>query len=469
MKRFAEYSEFRQSDHDWFPSIPEHWEVRKLAHAFMQIGSGTTPKSDRSEYYENGTIPWVNTGDLDDGPLVECAKKITERATTDYSTLKLYPREALLFAMYGATIGKLGVLQFPATVNQACCVFSGQSPISTRFLFYWFLGLRQEILSLATGGGQPNVSQDILRTLRVACPDKQEQKQIALFLDYETAKIDALIAMQQQLIALLGEKRQAVISHAVTKGLNPDAPTQCPNDDWFPHIPKHWTPISVRNLVRRGALQIQDGNHGESHPKAAEFKLEGIPFLMAADMNNGRNDLENCHFITEKRAAALRIPPALAGDIFLSHKGNQLGEVSIVPGEIDYPYLVLAPQITYYRVDRNLISQKFLFFVLRSKGFQGQLWFLASIQATRPYVGLLAQRDLRIALPPIEEQHEIAKRLDNEVGKFDELLQNAEDAIELLQERRTALISAAVTGKIDVRGWKPPSADSKKETETEVT
>ena len=234
---FPRYAEYKDSEVELLGEIPQNWDVWKLAHAFTQIGSGTTPKSDQAEYYDEGTIPWVNTGDLTDGPLAECAKKVTEKAASDYSSLKLHPTGSLLFAMYGATIGKLGILEFPATVNQACCVFSGCSPIAAKFLFYWFLGLRQKILSLATGGGQPNVSQDILRTLRVACPDWGVQKIIVSFLDCETSKIDALVAEQRRLIAMLKEKRQAVISHAVTKGLDPNVKMKPSGVDWLGDVP----------------------------------------------------------------------------------------------------------------------------------------------------------------------------------------------------------------------------------------
>jgi type I restriction enzyme S subunit len=201
---------------EWLGDVPAHWETWKLAHAYSVIGSGTTPRSDNSDYYEGGSIPWINTGDLNDGDLEECGKRITDRALADHSSLKIYPAGSLLIAMYGATIGKLGILRFPATVNQACCVFAGSSPINSNFMFYWFLGLRQQILSLATGGGQPNVSQDILRALRVACPDKEEQMSIAEFLDCETTKLDTLTTEAQRAITLLQERRTALISAAVT-------------------------------------------------------------------------------------------------------------------------------------------------------------------------------------------------------------------------------------------------------------
>jgi type I restriction enzyme S subunit len=200
----------------WLGDVPEHWEVWKLTHAFEKIGSGTTPKTDNREYYEDGLHPWVNTGDLNDGDLGDCEKRITDLALSDHTTLRVYAAGSVVIAMYGATIGKLAILQFPASVNQACCVFSGKLKIEYKFLFYWLLAYRPQIISLASGGGQPNINQDILRGLRVACPNLCEQTAIAQFLDHETARFDTLTTEAQRAIDLLQERRTALISAAVT-------------------------------------------------------------------------------------------------------------------------------------------------------------------------------------------------------------------------------------------------------------
>lgn len=460
MSRFAEYSDYRPSDHDWFPSVPEHWEVRKLAHAFMQIGSGTTPKTDRSEYYENGTIPWVNTGDLDDGPLVHCAKKITERATADYSTLKLYPRDALLFAMYGATIGKLGVLKFPATVNQACCVFSGQSPISTRFLFYWFLGLRQEILSLATGGGQPNVSQDILRTLRVACPAKDEQKQIASFLDYETAKIDALIEKQQQLIALLGEKRQAVISHAVTKGLNPDAPMRDSGVEWLGKVPEHWDVKRLKHLFRE---PLRNGVSPQTPTDGGTFT-----FSIAAVRNGVVSILNHLKHAQISAADSRRYLVEDRDVMMMRGNGSRdlVGSVGIVHELPKQPCIY--PDILIRLRFSSEVDPRYGVFFLNSTVCRPQVAMGAKTAAGIWKVSGGTVSEFVVPVPPPEEQVAIREHLEATISEFDRLVDLAESQEELLQERRIALISAAVTGKIDVRSWKPPSADSQLETEMQI-
>ena len=201
---------------EWLGDVPRHWEVWKLTHSFKTIGSGTTPKTDNRDYYENGVIPWVNTGDLNDSFLADCENKITASARKENPTLRMYPAGSVVIAMYGATIGKLAILKFAACVNQACCVFADREKIDYKFLFYWLLAFRSQIISLASGGGQPNISQDILRRLRVARPALEEQNAIVAYVDKETLKYDSLTAESLRTIDLLLERRAALISAAVT-------------------------------------------------------------------------------------------------------------------------------------------------------------------------------------------------------------------------------------------------------------
>lgn len=210
----------KDSGIDWIGKVPEHWSVKKITYLFRTIGSGTTPKSDNSTYYDNGTTPWVNTGDLNDSTLESCEKLVTDKALADFSSLKLFDANSIIIAMYGATIGKLSILKFPATVNQACCVFSDPIHTDIRFIFFWLLAFRQPIISLATGGGQPNISQEILRGLRLHYPPLQEQKNIADFLASELIHIDSLISEAESVIVLMQERRASLISEAVTGKIN---------------------------------------------------------------------------------------------------------------------------------------------------------------------------------------------------------------------------------------------------------
>jgi type I restriction enzyme S subunit len=199
----------------WIGEIPEHWNNKKISWIFNIIGSGTTPSTSNLEYYD-GDVPWVNTGDLNDGYLYETSKMITDLALKDYSTLKFYPIDTLLIAMYGATIGKLSITKIIATTNQACCALAQPKNVNIKFIFYWFLANRNHIIAMAYGGGQPNISQNLIKSLRINLPEKHEQNAIVNFLDQKTAEIDSLVTETKNQIEKLKEYRQSLISEAVT-------------------------------------------------------------------------------------------------------------------------------------------------------------------------------------------------------------------------------------------------------------
>lgn len=151
--------------------------------------------------------------------------------------------------MYGATIGRLGILGIDATVNQACCVYAKPTVFDIKFFYYWLWMRRPILISLSTGGGQPNLSQDDLKQLRAPIPGIEEQQTIAHFLDHKTAQIDALIAKKQALLEKLAEKRTALISQAVTKGLDPSVPMKDSEIEWLGEVPAHWEVKKLRFIV----------------------------------------------------------------------------------------------------------------------------------------------------------------------------------------------------------------------------
>lgn len=205
----------KDSGIEWPGSIPNAWRVKKTIWLFQLMGSGTTPSTAIESYY-GGDIPWVNTGDLDDGVLECTAKTLTEAALAEHSALRYYPAGTLLIALYGATIGKLAILTMPATVNQACFAMGQPVGIESRFAFYSFLGNRPRIVSMAYGGGQPNISGEIIKQLRMAVPPIEEQNAIVHFLDERLQYLDRLLTMNETQIDKLREYRQTLISAAVT-------------------------------------------------------------------------------------------------------------------------------------------------------------------------------------------------------------------------------------------------------------
>lgn len=198
-----------------FSNSNENWKRRKISHSFKIIGSGTTPESGNSDYYDDGEINWINTGDLNDGYLDKCEKRITKLAFEKYSTLKIYPKGTLLIALYGATIGKVSIMNIEGCTNQACCALFGSDTFYTEFLFHWFIANRDILIQMSYGGGQPNISQEIIRQLRISCPSIEEQKQIVAHIITETATIDTAIAKAEREIELIREYKEAMIAEAV--------------------------------------------------------------------------------------------------------------------------------------------------------------------------------------------------------------------------------------------------------------
>lgn len=217
MSQYRAYPTYKDSGIEWIGQVPEEWLNRKVFHAFQAIGSGTTPPSKEHEWYQGGTIPWITTSELRENTVVKTKKCVTSDAMQKFSALKIFPAGSLAIAMYGATIGRLGVLGIPATTNQACCVLSGERDLNIKFLYYWLMAFRADIVAFfSEGGGQPNINQEVIASLRVPSPTPDEQASIAATLDQETTRIDVLISKVEQSITLLKERRAAFITAAVT-------------------------------------------------------------------------------------------------------------------------------------------------------------------------------------------------------------------------------------------------------------
>ena len=194
--------------------IPIHWEVMKVTRLF-EIGSGTTPSTDYADYY-GGDVAWITTSELRESVVMSTKKTVTREALRAYATLCVYPKDSVAVAMYGATIGRIGVLGTEAAVNQACCVFSRPNGIDVWFWFYWLQFRRSYLISLGYGGGQPNLSQDLLKAIRIPIPPLSEQSAIVQYLDKATASIDTAIERTRRQIELMEEYRTRLISDVVT-------------------------------------------------------------------------------------------------------------------------------------------------------------------------------------------------------------------------------------------------------------
>ena len=439
--RWRVYPAYKPSGVDWLGEIPAHWEVWKVTHAFKIIGSGTTPPTSQQEEYYNGDIPWVNTGELRDGIVSDTAKKLTDKALADFPTLRTYPAGTLLVALYGATIGKVGILQIAATTNQACCALAGPEQLDVSFTFYWLIAQRQRLIFLASGGGQPNISQETIRSLRIPAPSLPEQRAIAAFLDRETAKLDALAAQKERLIELLQEKRAALISHAVTKGLDAAAPLKASGVEWLGEIPTGW---EVRRLKFLKSF-VTSGSRGW----AQYYGDDGPLFLRIGNLSRTSIDLDfdDIQHVSPPEGTEGERTRVNPGDVLISITAY-IGSIAVVPEDVGEAYV--NQHIALTRPRQDAITPRWFGYYLLSRAGQDQFRLLL-YGGTKDGLGLDDVKNLLVLVPPLLDQQALAAFLDRETAKIDHLISVIRAGTQKVQEERAALIAAAVTGKIDVR------------------
>jgi type I restriction enzyme S subunit len=290
------------------------------------------------------------------------------------------------------------------------------------------------------------LNQELISNAMMLAPTSLEAEKIASFLDHETAKIDALIDKQQQLIKLLKEKRQAVISHAVTKGLNPAAPMRDSGVEWLGEVPAHWVQIKLKHVL----CEIIDAEH-----KTAEY-FDGGNYLVCRTTNvrDGALKLESGKYTnSETYLEWIKRGKPEPGDILFTREAPA-GEACVVPME---PILCLGQRMVLFKLRKEKINPMYLLFSIYS-GLADDFIKQLSQGSTVTHMNMADIINIPLFELPLDEQNEIVKHLDQVRTRYDVLQKNAESAIELMQERRTALISAAVTGKIDVRNWQAPAS-----------
>lgn len=207
-------AEFSSTGIPWMPAIGSGHRLWRVSQSF-NTASGTTPKSSELAYYD-GPYAWINTGDLRDGHVTGVSRSVTELALRDYSVLQLYPPGTLLIAMYGATAGRLGTLDIEACVNQACCALIERGPVRTKYAFLWFLAHREAIIRLSSGAGQPNISQEVIRSLRIPSPNIKQQDEIVYTCEGTLDEAKMADDVLGSSIELLNELKRSLITAAVT-------------------------------------------------------------------------------------------------------------------------------------------------------------------------------------------------------------------------------------------------------------
>ena len=454
---FPRYPAYKPSGVEWLGEVPEHWEFKKLKHCILRLGSGGTPESSNPEFWADDdsedSIPWVAIGDMSAVSRVTSTAKSLTPFGLSSKNLEIFPSGSLLYSIY-ASLGKVAILGMDAAFNQAIlAILPNTQCVSQPFLRCWLESLERHLEYYASSNTQANLNAAKVLSYPVSVPSLPEQRAIATFLDHETAKIDALIAEQQSLIELLQEKRQAVISHAVTKGLNPEAPMKDSGVEWLGEVPEHW------GLITLGRLCISkcDGPFG-SGLKSEHYVEEGVLVVRLQNIKfYGYDDTVSAYIDSDYYETSLGDHDVIPGDLLIAGLGdenNLVGRACVAPSHLG-PAMVKADCFRF-RLNRERISPAFASFSLNaSSRFHGGI---LSSGSTRSRIPLSMMTSREVALPPIEEQLKIEMHIQNQLGRINALQYESVSAVQLLQERRSALISAAVTGQIDVRGLVPEAS-----------
>ena len=440
--RYKPYSGYKGSGVNWLGSLPEHWDAKRLKDCVSGLETGGTPESDRTEYWsddESGT-PWVAIADMTKSfHVVNTARRLTTRGLRS-KRLPVLPRGTLLYSMY-ASLGKVAILDVDAVVNQAILGIIPREDIATRdFLRWWLTFMEGHVTMLSNSSTQDNLNAEKVRTMPVFIPPAAQQRAIAAFLDRETARIDALVAKKERLIEVLEERRRNLITHVVTRGLDPHVPLKDSGVEWLGEIPRHWEIKRLWHLTpsRRRIMYgiVLPGPNVDG----------GIPIVKGGDVSEGRLRLDLLSRTTSAIESAYVRSRLRGGDLVFAIRGS-IGEVAMVPEELTGANLTQDAARIAYTARTN---GAWLMFALKSAVVFSQLE-AGALGATIKGINIRDLKRALIPVPPLDEQIAIAKYVTEATARFDRLTATVKDAVRALGERRTALISAAVTGKIDVR------------------
>lgn len=429
--KYKKYANYKNSGVEWLGEIPNKWSTIRSKYIYKEINERSITGAENllsvSEYY--GVKP--RTTVMSDGEHISRAESLI-----DY---KKCSKNDLVMNIMLAWKRGLGISRYEGIVSPAYCVFRSNNLVWSLFMHYLY---RTDLYTTNFKSKSSGVIDSRLRlypemfgTVETILPSFKEQQQIANFLDNATSKIDTLIEKQTKLIELLKEKRQALISHAVTKGINPHVKVKDTDITWLNKIPNHWTEKQFRY-----ATKIYRGKFGH-RPRNDPSLYDGIyPFIQTGDVARANK------YITKYKQTlnnkGIKVSEKFPKGTLVMAIAANIGDVAILNFEAYAPDSIV-----------GFLPNRDIDLMYLRYSFIGTINILKStaIQSTQANLNIDRIANVNFIFPPLEEQEEIVGYLDNKTSKIDKLIEKANKSIELLKEKRTALISAAVTGKIDVR------------------
>jgi type I restriction enzyme S subunit len=428
MSKYQPYFNYKCSGVDWLGDIPEHWEVKRLKNvSVITRGAILRPVNDPSYFDEDGEWLYLNISDVSkcDKFLYTAELKLSYIGST--KSARVLPNNLILTA--SATIGIPIINKVKVCIHDGFIAFK---KIRINLIFMYYILLNKTIYSaMGKTNTQKNIYLDEVKIVKIGIPPLNEQKAIAGFLDYKTKQIDELIKKKETLLERLEEKRTALISHAVTKGLNPNVPMKDSGIEWLGDIPESWT-ISKAKFISR--IFVPQRNKPDLNID------DGVPWLTMEDMLSDK--IYTTSFKVTKESFEKAGSKILnKGSVIASCVGN-FGICTI--NEID---VIINQQLQAFIPKKNIMAEYLRELVKISKDY----FQMVATAATVVYVNQAGFANMPIILPPLNEQQKIINSLEKIKKLIDQQKAKIKEAIELLKEYRNALITNAVTGKIDVR------------------
>lgn len=427
----------------WFGALPPEWRSAPLRYLVTFSGGGT-PDKGKPEYW-NGTIPWVSPKDMKQDAIGDSEDHITE-AALDGTVVQLLPPQAVLIVVRGMILARtlpVAVTTDAVTINQDIKALRCGPSLLPRFLQAVLQGQSHWLLAQAdqSAHGTKKLETDVLRQFETPCPSLTTQQQVVSYLERETGRIDALIAAKEHQLDLLAEKRHAVISEAVTRGLDPAAPVRSSGLPWLGDVPAHWQIWKLGHVARVG----NGSTPNRDNPKY--WQGGSIPWLNSAVAHQPEVTSSE-QFITDLAFRECHLPLLRPGTVLvaITGQGKTRGQATVLSLEA-----TINQHLAYVALDQRRLTPWFLRWL-----FLAAYDFLRSISddsgGTKGALTCEELAGLRMPIPPIAEQNAISEWIGDESAKLDAVRAATKRTIELLRERRAALIAAAVTGQFEAAG-----------------
>ena len=421
------YEEYKDSGVEWMGIVPSHWVVCKIKHKY-QFKTGATPSSGKKEFYD-GELKWANISDINGSTIYDTAKHITEEAVKSCS-MTISPKGSLLYS-FKLSVGQVAFCGDDMYTNEAIATFESKNQ-NLRYLYYI---APQFIIHNANRNiyNAPLLNQDLIKNAIIVLPPIEEQNKIVTYLDKKCEEIDRAIDTQKKKIELLNELKQTIITNAVTKGLNPDAPMKDSGAEWIGEIPQHWDMVKIKfnfNIYAGATPKTEVQNYWDGDIvwiTPADYKTKD-KYISCGQRYISKDGYNSCNTQLVPKGSLIFSKRAPIGTVALADTElctNQ-GCLSCVPRKCSSLY--------YYYVT----------------SVYTEIFDLFGSGATFKEISANDFANIKLPSPSYEEQLAIVSSIEKEVSKIDKQISKTNRHIELLNELKQSIITEAVTGKIKV-------------------